>query len=199
MVIRRRLRQKMEFISDDIAAQTEPTDAELSAWLQAHPDPFRVQRQFTFSQVFLNPDKHRDNLARHAAQLLSDLNQPETKADGSALGDSFLLEHHFAAATTSEVARHFGEAFAAALGGLALGRWQGPIESGYGVHLVLVSQRTEGRLPELAEVRDAVRREWANAQRLEANEKFYQQLLARYRVTVERPQPTENDTVPAVK
>jgi parvulin-like peptidyl-prolyl isomerase len=67
------------------------------------------------------------------------------------------------------------------------GQWQGPVESGFGVHLVWVSERTEGRLPALAEVRDAVRREWASAQRLEVKEKFYQELLKRYAVTVEQP------------
>ena len=56
------------------------------------------------------------------------------------------------------------------------------------MHLVLVSERTEGRLPALAEVRDAVRREWANTRRLESNEKFYQELLKHYAVTIERPE-----------
>jgi hypothetical protein len=56
---------------------------------------------------------------------------------------------------------------------------------------VFVGQRTEGGVPALEEVRDAVRREWANAERLEANEKFYQGLLKRYTVTIERPQPPD--------
>jgi hypothetical protein len=187
-VIRRRLRQKLEFVSDDIAAQTEPTEADLNAYLQAHPESFRVEPQFTFSQVYLNPDKHGANLARDAAQLLAKLNQAGGKADSSALGDSFLLEHTFQSTPTSEVAKQFGDEFAARLGELSPGQWQGPIESGYGVHLVLVSERTEGRLPELTEVRDIVRREWDNARRLEGNGKFYQELLERYTVTVERPQ-----------
>ena len=191
IIIRRRLRQKMEFVTDDVVAQAQPTDDELSAYLQAHPDPFRVQRQFTFSQVYLNPEKHGENLARDTAQLLAQLNQAGGKADVSALGDSFLLEHTFAAAPGSEVAKQFGEKFAAKLDELAPGQWQGPIESGYGVHLVFVSERTEGRLPALAEVRDAVRREWANARRLEANEKLYEAMLKRYVVTIERPQVEE--------
>jgi len=186
-VIRRRLRQKMEFVSDDIAAQTEPTDAELNAYLQAHPDSFRIERQFTFHQVYLNPEKHGENLARDAAQLLAQLNQVGGKADISALGDSFLLEHTFAAITGSEVTKQFGEEFATKFGELSPGQWQGPIESGYGVHLVFILDRTEGRLPAPADVRDAVRREWDNARRLEANEKFYQNLLKHYTVTIENP------------
>ena len=188
-IIRRRLRQKMEFVANDLAAQAQPTDDELSAYLKAHPDAFRVQRQFTFRQVYLNPERHGKNLARDTAQLLAQLNQAGGKVDVSALGDSFLLEHTFEAAPASEVAKQFGEKFGAKLGELAPGQWQGPVESGYGVHLVFVSKRTEGRVPALEEVRDAVRREWANVKRLETNEKFYQELLRRYAVTIERPQP----------
>ena len=55
-VIRRRLRQKMEFVSDDVAAQAAPTDAELNAYLQAHPETFRVEPRFTFRQVYLDPE-----------------------------------------------------------------------------------------------------------------------------------------------
>jgi len=188
-VIRRRLRQKMEFVTDDVAAQAEPTDAELNAYLSAHPDAFRVERQFTFSQVYLNPERHGEHLARDTAQLLAKLNQAGGTADVSALGDPFLLEHYFEATPASEIGKQFGEKFAANLSELSPGRWQGPVESGYGQHLVFVSGRTEGRVPELAEVRDAVSRDFANARRLEANRKFYEAMLKRYVVTIERPGP----------
>ena len=186
-VIRRRLRQKMEFVSDDIAAQTEPTDADLNAYLQAHADKFPVEQRFTFRQVYLNPDKHRANLAGDAARLLAQWEQSGDKADVSALGDAFLLEHDFTALPASEVAKQFGEQFSTKLGGLQPGQWQGPVESGYGVHLVKVSERSEARLPALAEVREVVRREWDNTRRQEANEKFFQELLKRYVVTIEQP------------
>jgi len=196
-VIRRRLRQKMEFVSDDIAIQTEPSDADLTAYLEAHPDSFRVEQRFTFRQVYLNPERHGENLVPDAERLLARLNRADDEDDASALGDSFLLEHQFAEVPASEVAKQFGEPFAARLGGLAPGRWWGPVESGYGVHLVFVSHRTEGRLPMLAEVRDAVRREWDNERRLKANERFYQELLRRYTVTIEAAEPAAANTIAA--
>jgi hypothetical protein len=193
-IIRRRLRQKIEFVTDDIAALAEPTDEELSAYLKAHADTFGVQRQFTFSQVYLNPERHGENLARDSAQLLAQLQQAGDRTDVSELGDSFLLEHKFQSLPASEIVKQFGEKFAAKLGELSPGRWHGPVESGYGVHLVWITERTEGRMPALAEVRDAVRREWANSRRLESNEKFYQELLKRYTVIIERPKSTEEQT-----
>ena len=75
---------------------------------------------------------------------------------------------------------------------MPVGQWQGPIESGFGVHLVSMSERTDGSMPALEDVRAAVRREWGNARRLEANEKFYRTLLQRYNVTIERPEVAKN-------
>lgn len=190
-VIRRRLRQKMEFVSDDIAAQNQPTEADLNAYLLAHPDSFRVEPRFTFGQVYLNPAKHGDKLAQDTAQLLAQLNQTGNPADITTQGDSLLLEHDFTAVPAGEVAKQFGEQFAAALGGLTPGSWQGPVESGYGLHLVKVSARTEGRLPALTEVRDTVRREWDNTRRLEGNARFYQELMKRYTVIIEHPEPVQ--------
>ena len=192
-IIRRRLRQKMEFISDDIAAQADPTDAELNAYMQSHPDRFRDEQRFTFLQIYFNPDKHGRNLARDTAKLLAQLNQSGDKADPDLLGDSFPLQTRFAVVPASEVAKQFGEKFAANLGELLPGKWQGPVDSGYGVHLVYVSDRTEARLPVLEEVHDVVRREWENEQRLEANETFFQDMLNRYTVTIESPQIADNN------
>jgi hypothetical protein len=188
-VIRRRLVQKMEFILNDMAAQADPTDAELSAYLQAHLESFGIEQRFTFQQIYLDPEKHGDHLARDTARLLTQLNQPGGGADPAVQGDPFLLEGRFSESPRSEVAKQFGKDFAAKLGSIAPGQWQGPVESGYGVHLVRVIKRTEAGVPVLAEVRDAVRRELGNARRLEANERIYQQLVKRYDVTIEPAEP----------
>jgi hypothetical protein len=191
-VIRRRLQQKLEFLTDDVAAVAEPTDTELSEYLKTHAEVFRVDRRLTFNQVYLDPTKHREGLAKDIDELLTQLRQHESDdVELSSLGDTFLLEHRFEAAPTTEIAKQFGDKFVTKLADVPLGQWFGPVESGYGMHLVFVEERTEGHLPELAEVRDAVRREWTNARRLESNEKFFQSLLKHYEVVVEKPDPTE--------
>ena len=190
-IIRRRLQQKLEFVTDDVAAPAEPTDAELAQYLKTHADLFRIDRRFTFSQVYLDPSKHGEHLAQDATQLMTQLRRQGRDADLSSVGDPFLLEHRFEATPTTEIGKQFGEKFAAKLGDVPVGQWYGPVESGYGVHLVFVEERTEGRLPALTEVRDAVRRDWTNARRLESNEKFFQGLLKQYTVTVEKPDPAQ--------
>ena len=187
-VIRRRLRQKLEFVSTDIADLGQPTDDELGRFLQDHPGKFRMDSRFTFRQVYLNREQHGERLAGDAAELLKQLRQAGGDFDTSSLGDPTLLEREFAAVEGFEIAKQFGDKFAAALNDLPLGGWQGPVDSSYGVHLVLVEQRTGSRTPALDEVRDAVRREWNNARRQETTRKFYDSLLKRYVVLIE-PQP----------
>lgn len=184
-VIRRRLRQKLEFVSEDIAALVEPTEADLDAYFRAHADAFRVEPEFTFLQVCFDPARHAGRLDRDVAEALAKLKRLGEAADPSEVGDSSLLEHRFESVPMAEVARQFGDGFAAALDKLTPGQWQGPVESGYGTHLVLVLGRTEARAPELAEVREAVKREWENDRRQDGNRKFYEEMLKRYTVTIE--------------
>ncbi len=191
-IIRRRLRQKLEFVSEDVAAHAEPTAEQLRAYLKEHADAFRGDRRFTFRQVYLNPQQRGANLRRDTSQLLAQLRRAGSQTDISALGDSLLLENEFKGIAAVEVVKRFGEQFAATLGEMPVGQWQGPITSGFGVHLVLMSERMDGTMPALEDVRAAVRREWINARRLEANEKFYRTLLQRYTVTIERPQTAKN-------
>ncbi len=192
-IIRRRLQQKMEFVSDDVAAQVQASDDELNAYLQVHPDSFRVAEKFTFQQVFLNPEKRGKNLSRDTAQLLAQLKQGG-KTDISALGDAIMLDQQYDALPAGEVANLFGDKFAKTLDGLSLGQWQGPVESAFGVHLVFVSGHVGRRVPALAEVHDAVLREWEEARRLEAKDTFYRELLKHYTVTVENPDPAAKVT-----
>jgi hypothetical protein len=185
-VVRRRLRQKLEFIGEGTIEQAEPSDEELKTWLAAHPEKFRAEPRFTFSQVYLNPERHRDSLAEDAARVLAQLRQAGASADPAMLGDPSLLEHRFENAPATEIAAQFGGEFADQVAALPLAQWTGPVQSGYGVHLVRVQSRLEGRMPALDEIRDAVRREWNGARQREASEQFYQALRERYTVTVER-------------
>jgi parvulin-like peptidyl-prolyl cis-trans isomerase-like protein len=192
-VIRRRLRQKMEFIAADSAAPLEPSDDELRTYLQAHARTFAIEPRFTFRQVYLDPRRRGGHLSRDVARLLIELQQGQSTPDLAALGDSVLLAPEFENMSATEVRTLFGEPFVTALSTLPPGQWQGPVPSGYGVHLVYVIDRTQERTPELSEVREAVRREWANAQRIAANEAFYQRLQQRYTVTIEHRLPAAGE------
>jgi hypothetical protein len=161
---------------------------ELQTFLQQHADAFRVEPRLAFQHVYLSRNRRGDATATEARELLAQLSTGDAATDTAALGDPFLLPHEFALSSRSEIARLFGDAFATQLQELEPGRWAGPIESGYGLHLVYVRERVDGRVPTLAEVREAVQREWFVARRKAVNEQFYQRLRARYTVVVEQPQ-----------
>src|SRR5580693_8876000 len=187
-IVRRRLRQKLEFLSDDLATRVEPTDADLQSFLQMHPGLFQSEPRFTFRHVYLNPQQHGANRAADEARLLAELQRGAANANLSSLGDPFLLAPSFQNVSLAEVKQVFGDQFASALAALPTNHWQGPVNSGYGAHFVFLSRRTERSLPALADIRDQVRREWFNTKRNEATEKFYETLLKRYAVKIEPPE-----------
>lgn len=182
-VIRRRLRQKMEFISDDVAMAREPTDADLAAFLAANAESFADPPSLAFRQVFFSSDRRGVEAAADARRALGEL--AASPAAAVPAGDPTLLPPEMADAASREVANVFGEAFAAELESAPLERWVGPFESPFGVHLVRISARTPGRVPALAEIRPAVVREWQATQQRNSNEALYEELRRRYQVRIE--------------
>ena len=183
-VVRRRLRQKLEFLAEDTIGATTPTDPELQAWLDSHPETFRVESSVAFRQVHLSPDKRGTSLDGDARRLLDQLSNapPETAIDS--LGDAVMLPQEVARSTHADVAAQFGAEFADAILRVEPGRWTGPIRSAYGLHVVFVRHREEGRLPALAEVRPQVEREFMVERRSRELAAMYDRLLARYRVVI---------------
>jgi hypothetical protein len=180
-VIRRRLRQKMEFVSEDIAATRPPTSAELENYLDEHPDLFRQDTRYTFEHRFVGDagDGARVAAERLRKQLENGTPIPHAQTD------LMMIPREFADASRREVDRHFGDGFAAQLDSVAPDVWGGPLRSGYGLHLVRVTGRTPARSPGLAEVRDEVEREFVNARRLLAQEQMLASLRERYDVIIE--------------
>ena len=183
-VIRRRLRQKMEFMNDAGVDALAPTDAELGAYLKAHAAVFAVAPMTAFQQVFLNPQQHGDKIEKDAASILAAL-KATPPADATTLGDATLLPYELPLTGKPAISQTFGQEFADALDKATPDQWTGPIMSGYGLHLVHVSKREAGRTPALSEVRNAVAREWTNAKRKELDDTRFNDLLKRYQVTIE--------------
>jgi hypothetical protein len=193
MIIRRRMRQKMEFLSNDLAAQVEPTEAELKAFLGQNPSTFRIEPRITFDHIYLSQDRRGEHAERDALRLLTRLGGGDGTIETATLGDSFPLPRSYESLTSSEVRSLFGRDFAARLLMLEPGAWQGPVPSGYGLHLVLIRERTEPRMPDIAEVRDVVEREWREGRRRATNEEIYRRIRERYTVVIERPQWLDDD------
>jgi hypothetical protein len=186
VIIRRRVRQKMEFLAEDMAG-AEPSNEQLTAYLASNPERFRIEDRLTFHHVFLSAMRRGSALDGEARQIAGTLASTNTPLDATTIGDPFLLGEDFREMSQTDVARTFGEGFAKQLSAVELGRWQGPIPSSFGVHFVFVDERARGELPPLDSVREAVQREWLNARRVEAEQKLYRTLRDRYQIVVEPP------------
>lgn len=190
-VIRRRLRQKFEFLTEDAVGVAEPTEADLRAFLESNPDRFGIEPRVGFRQIYVNPDGREEEAREEALSLLSSLEKGAI-GDPRELGDSLLLDHEYSDFTARDIRRTFGEEFTAQLLEVEPGRWTGPLKSGYGYHLVRVLDRTEGRMPALSEVRAEVEREWHDRRRREQRETFRAKMLERYEISIEWPEAVES-------
>ncbi len=180
-VVRQRLRLKLEFLLEDLTQTAPPDDAVLQDFLEKNAERFRREPEITFRQVYLNPERHAD-LDAAVRETLARL---EAGAEPETLSDSSMLPIAFEAATPTRIARSFGQEFAVELSNLGVGHWRGPVISGLGAHVVEISEKTEGRLPALTEVRAVVEREWLAETRETLDEAAYRQLREGYDVFVE--------------
>jgi len=167
----------MRFLLEDTVRIEPPTDAELRAWLEAHPDRFALPAKISFSQRFFSRGKRGAALSSDAQAALGILlEDPDAVTDD----DPFFRGSRFDQATPSEIKRAFGEKFADAMADLPLGQWQGPLESSYGLHLVRITERTAASTPALETVRDQVEQDWLQSERARRNDETLAKLRARY-------------------
>ena len=185
IVIRRRLRQKLELLTEDIASLAAPTDADLQQYLENHADDFLIEPRLSLRQIYFSRDRRGDEAERDARDLLQRIETVAVETDPQSLGDPLPLPAEMAGLRESEVSRYFGDVFTDGLAGLEPGQWGGPVESGFGLHLVIIDERVPARAPELEEVREAVQREWSSQRRQEAVDGLYDRLAENYTIEIE--------------
>ena len=180
-VIRRRLAQKVEFLVQDTWSPAEPTEDDLRQFFVNNPERFQPDARTSFTQVFFSREKRKDAAAdaRAALAKLAYGIGPET------MGDDFLDAAEFQDADPQTVATQFGLAFAHCVFALPPGEWSGPIESGFGVHLVRVSESKPGRQREFSAIRAQVLERWREQRQGETNEKYFASLLKKYDVVMD--------------
>ncbi|UCB54392.1 MAG: peptidyl-prolyl cis-trans isomerase [Thiotrichales bacterium] len=185
-IVRRRMAQKVEFMFNDLVDISEPTEEELQRFLTENPDRFTEAARTSFVHVYLNADRRGQDVEADAQQLLQGLGSEQGPAVSADTGDPFMFGYEFEDQSDHQVSRMFGSEFVDSLNQLIPGRWQGPVVSGYGLHLVYIKQRSESWLPPLAEIRDSVMYEFLAERRQQANQAFYETLRERYEVIVEQ-------------
>ena len=187
-IIRRRLAQKLEFLTNDMIKLTPPDDSVLQQYLNDNIEKFRSSDLLTFAQIFIDPDKRGDSALADAASLLETLRAAgEPTEETFELGDRFMLQNAFSDARTQEIQRQMGQEFTDALVLLEAGQWHGPILSGYGIHLVYVADHSVAADPQLDDVRDKLVTEYTHEQTQKFNAEYLDVLRDRYTIITEEP------------
>jgi hypothetical protein len=187
-IVKRRMAQKVRFLTEDVAAAHEPTADELSAWYAKNSEKFILPSRVTFRHVYFSPDSRGQRAHDDAVDALAKVGgEPEDSKAAPLKADRFMFQEYYSDRSTEQLAKEFGPKFAHAILGLKPNSWQGPIESGYGWHLVFVESVTPGRVPALGEIESEVKTAWLNDQKEQAWRKAYKEMRANYSVLLPRP------------
>lgn len=189
-ITRRRMAQKLEYLTSDLASIQQPAEGELEQYFQENLVRYKRPDQITFMQVFISPDARGETTLDDAEEILDQLRtQHQTLGEPDVLtlqaGDRLMLQNHFSAVTERAIARHFGSGFAAAVMQLEVGQWHGPVLSGYGLHLVYVSDSQTAPPTALEDIKAIVLEDWHVVQREKFNTAFYEALKENYVIIID--------------
>lgn len=184
-IVKRRMAQKIEFLTEDVSVVRDPSPAELNSWFEKNAARFTLPGQLTFHHLYFSPDKRGQQAKADAARILGMLTGKQSDAATMRAGDRFMFQDYYADRSPDQIGNVFGTEFATSIFKLKPGTWQGPIESGLGWHLVLVDSLTPGRVPTFEEAdQAAVKSEWLADQRSESKRKAFEIMKARYEVVL---------------
>lgn len=195
VIIRRRLAQKFEFLTQDLIQAPEPSDEKLTVYFNENIDKYKKPDLTTFTHIFFDPDKREEKTLKDAEQSKIKLNKLEQPTEGiDQFGDTFMLQSYYPERTEQEILKLFGSEFAKAVSEeIPTGEWYGPVLSGYGTHLVYVDRRIQTPEPQFDALRELVIEDWKEKKRQEINDNFYKNLIARYNIIIEKPDDTDSE------
>ena len=185
LIIRRRLIQKMQFLIDDMAIATPPTESELIAWFNDHRAQYRGVERHDVVHVYFSTERRGEDAERDALEALN-----AWRAVGATpSGDPFLGGEQLTRRTQQQLTRRFGEIFAAKVGVVSRAQapkvWYGPVKSAFGYHLVRVTSTQPAAEPTLDAVRSRVRADLMEARRRQMAGQARAKLRERFTIEVE--------------
>jgi peptidyl-prolyl cis-trans isomerase C len=196
-IVKRRMAQKMQFLAEDVATAHEPSTAELKAWFEKNSNKFALPSRYSFRHLYFSPDKRGKNAQDDATKALARIaGQPEDSKLAVSLADPFMFQDYYGDRAPDALAKEFGPQFVVALEKLKPGSWQGPIESGYGWHLVYVDTLIPGRIPAFEEMEPDVKTAWLAEQKQQAWQKAFAEMRAKYTVLLPAPSDKEAAQTP---
>jgi peptidyl-prolyl cis-trans isomerase C len=188
-IVKRRLAQKMDFVAEGASVNNDPPPETLRPWFKDNQQRFSLPPRVSFRHLYFSPDQRGEHTREDAVYAMAQLSgKPGNWEGAAALGDPFMDLEYYGDRSADDLAKFFGLNFAGDITGLKPGAWQGPIESGYGWHLIFIDTSVPGRVPAFDEIEPEIKAEWIEDQRLEAKRNAYEAMRAHYQVVLpEKP------------
>jgi peptidyl-prolyl cis-trans isomerase C len=183
-IIKRRLAQKMNFLAEDIAALQEPGDAELRAWFAQNSSRFVLPPRASFHHLYFSSDRGPGAQDAAATALARIAGKPADTPAAAVVADPFMFQDYYAERAPDQISKEFGPDFAKAVFRLKPGVWEGPIQSGYGWHLVFVDAIEPSHAPAFEEVEPDVKSAWLDEKQGEIKRTAFEAMRMRYTVVV---------------
>ncbi len=179
-IIKRRLRQKYEFVAEDLADIVDPTTEELEAFYKDNVDRYLSPARLSFHHYYINPDKHKDVDGR-ASRLFDRLSSltPERIDDR---GDNGHIPTAQTQVGEKEISRVFGAAFAEEMFKQPVVGWKGIVGSGYGLHVIYIDDIEQQMTRPFEEVRDDVMVDWQTDNRALFKQELIKSVRDQYKV-----------------
>ena len=183
-IVKRRLQQKYEFLVKDLANTIEPTEEELKTFYQDNSTLFQTPKKLSFSQYYFSPDKRRVPLKDAQQVLLTLTEKTPDQIQSTSIGDDFHLPNYYAERDFEAIWQQFGRAFADTLFTKNQNGWLPPISSGYGIHLVYLSNIQETSILPFEQIKADITEKWKGRQLQVYNDELYKNLRKEYEVVI---------------
>lgn len=182
-IIKRRLKQKYEFLVSDLITSRAPTDSELNAYYEDNKEQFKAESSYSFSQFYFSPDLRIKPLS-DAKKFLQDVSAQNAKpVDITVKTDPLHVKTTFENASASKIRSDFGLDFQTQLQGDQSLGWRGPLSSGFGIHVVYVHQINQSTFKDFHEHKDQIRQAFEAAQIRKYNQDLLNQVRSNYSVS----------------
>ncbi len=182
-IIKRRLSQKMQFLSNDIAAMIEPSDENLKAYYKEHAEKYLTPPSYTLYQITFSPDQRKDNY-KDALEILKQFPYA-TFEEMKDWGDTLPFNYYFEDVNANELGLLLGSKFPEGLKKVAIKQWAGPVQSGFGYHLVYITQIKAPALPDFNSVKKNIIRDYEYDKQQEIDESIYHELKKKYEIDID--------------
>jgi len=180
-IIRRRLSQKFDFLKTDLKEIPPPTGQQLKDFYQNNPSLFQTDGTVNFSHIFFTADNSNDSIAKERAFFVLQQLKNSAVQRAPEKGDKFVLQYDYTEQTPLDIKQSFGDKpILDSLFRAPVHTWIGPVQSGYGWHLLYIVKRANASLIPLEANKDIVKAKYMETAKDEQNKKAFGQVEKSY-------------------